>query len=296
MISIDDTLAKLNKLRQGIGAEIVEFTPFVPADGTENAISKSGTLTLSYNQLQGVLRIHNHLLFVGNTQVTIHIYEPNKPGDHDTWTYSDPKFHVGDCDTIKNMHRSGRFKRYVSTANKNRVFVIRPYDRKKHKSEARQETRLDPCRNCLKALDYKGYNSASIQRKNEIVDEFDLNEFFAQYASSFSEKPVYTDDTMPTGGYTSDWPEVRKRYIQKVGGRCECCGVNLSRLSSMLHVHHIDGVRGNNRDSNLMAACALCHQKQPMHESMRVRYVDERSIRETRRAQGITDPCPRCGG
>ena len=33
-----------------------------------------------------------------------------------------------------------------------------------------------------------------------------------------------------------------------------------------LHVHHKDGIKGNNKPSNLEVLCMLCHREKPFHQ------------------------------
>ncbi|MCG8620757.1 MAG: HNH endonuclease [Proteobacteria bacterium] len=288
-ISIDDILAELETLRQETGWERFTFAPFLTGENLEDAVKKNRGVILTHKQLREELRIHKGLLAIGNTQIVLHIFEPNMPGANDSWTYSDPRYHLCECKIIKDMRVGGRFNRYVPSKSKDGVFSIRPYDRKLHKSQPKREAHLKPCGWCLGELGYSGAERSKAQ------NNFDLAEFFAKHASKFEKLPRYTAETMPEG-YTSDWKEISDRHKQNAGYRCECCEVNLFKYKSLLHTHHRDGNKGNNRPSNLMAVCVLCHQNQPMHSEMREGTASEYRIREMRREQGKPEFCPRCEG
>lgn len=47
--------------------------------------------------------------------------------------------------------------------------------------EADKEEELKVCKNCLEALNYKGYNHLHVPDQNLAVDTFESNEFFNLY-------------------------------------------------------------------------------------------------------------------
>ncbi len=49
----------------------------------------------------------------------------------------------------------------------------------------------------------------------------------------------------------------REDSMQKYSA-CQRCGL---REPEILHVHHLDGNRKNNRDENLIVLCPNCHMK-----------------------------------
>lgn len=58
---------------------------------------------------------------------------------------------------------------------------------------------------------------------------------------------------------------------------------------ALLHVHHISGVKSDNRPSNLKALCIDCHSKQPKHEHMALSHSERQTINDLRKAQGLLD-------
>ncbi|MEW5728158.1 MAG: hypothetical protein AB1918_10070 [Pseudomonadota bacterium] len=190
------------------------------------------------------------------------------------------RFHLTECDALDRMRGIGRLDRYVVTNDTSGTFRVVAND---WVTGAREETRarLKVCRLCLKKLRYRGYEGGT----GPVWRNFSLDEFFAHYATHFAHKPRYTDATMPPQGYTADWPELSRRHRERVGWRCQQCGVDLSGHGHLLHVHHRNGLTADNSTANLRALCVLCHAEQPLH-AMRVPPAQAETIRRLRAAQG----------
>ncbi|GEA51412.1 hypothetical protein VIN01S_22160 [Vibrio inusitatus NBRC 102082] len=187
------------------------------------------------------------------------------------------RFHISDCKTLQGMRASGRFERYVVTNQTSGEFVV---------DSVRGETqaKLKVCQNCLRKLNYKGCNSGN--SISEIVQRFDMKEFFATYSSFFPHMPSRLSDS-PPDGYTDDWSRVSSHYRVERNFGCEQCGVDMRTNKSLLHVHHISGVKSNNHPSNLKAVCADCHSKEPMHDHMVLSHRERQIINDLRRKQDI---------
>jgi len=69
--------------------------------------------------------------------------------------------------------------------------------------------------------------------------------------------------------YTSDWPQIREKVIQRDGGVCRICGISRKqsqhKYNKDLNVHHIiparkfDTIEDANELDNLVAVCMSCH-------------------------------------
>lgn len=169
------------------------------------------------------------------------------------------KFHLTFCQTLDDMKKKGRFERYRINKNKEGLFEIVDGNNQS------ANTPLLVCVNCLKQLNYKNYNHSRNSRTH-IRNNFDLNEFFQMYTTNFNELPDYVGQDK--GGYTSDWVSISTRYRASKNYTCESCGVNLASRKGLLHTHHINGVKQDNRWDNLKALCLLCHHNEPFHEHM----------------------------
>ncbi|WP_412558647.1 HNH endonuclease [Thalassospira sp. MIT1370] len=195
-----------------------------------------------------------------------------------------PKFHVAECSTLDKMRGQGRFDRYVVTSNTSGTFNVE-FEEDYPPRKGRVQADLHACKNCMKKLNYKNYNSLQQRARNELVANFDIAEFFEEYRSLFKSKPKYSDVTAPPIGYSDDWQDLSAELRRKTGWTCQSCHVDCSAPENrkLLHVHHKNGVRGDNSPSNLEVLCALCHAEQPMHKHMHVKPEVRSTITDLRR-------------
>lgn len=219
---------------------------------------------LSYEGRQVLLYIQDHGSSVGNV-----IEEPRKGR----------KYHVAFCRTLEKMRTEGRFERYVATNDLGGEFYITGYDWVTKRSREGKAA-LKVCKNCLIRLNYKGFR----QSRGPVFNGFRLDEFFSTYSSFFDHMPSrWAGDY--DGGYVDDWPAIATGFKQKTKFRCESCNVSLAARPDLLHAHHRDGVKTNNRSTNLQVLCADCHRKK--HAHMHVPHEDMQAISRLRRSDGI---------
>lgn len=65
---------------------------------------------------------------------------------------------------------------------------------------------------------------------------------------------------MRNDGYPKDWEEIAYRIKEKASWVCERCGHKHSPTEGyMLTVHHLNSVKSDNREANLVALCQRCH-------------------------------------
>lgn len=176
------------------------------------------------------------------------------------------RFHVADCITLEEMRSKGRFERYIATNSLTGLFSIYGYDQYQGK-DVSFDAELKVCINCLKRVNYKNYRYARNAR-NQIWHPFSIPDFFNAYSTSFKHLPRDLGERKPGKGYTEDWEQVSAEVRHQAKYCCDECLVDLSDHKHVLHVHHVNGVKHDNRLSNLRALCADCHRKQPMHGHM----------------------------
>lgn len=169
------------------------------------------------------------------------------------------KFHLTNCSVLERMKSNNRFERYHINQNKDNLFKI------VDGNDNSAITKLLVCIPCLQQLNYQNYNN-SRKNQNTIRSQFDFNEFLQEYTTDFNELPHYVGQDK--GGYTSDWVSISTLYRASKNYTCESCGVNLNSRKGLLHTHHKNGVKHDNRPSNLKAVCVLCHYDEPHHGHM----------------------------
>ena len=297
-LSFDD--AGLQKALRSIGgkkATIGEIrNPRVIDNPIELRIQRDGEVVLTGAELSEQLNSPAGLLAIGSTQVTLHIYDPfvdwvklsEEPADQ-------PKFHMTECKTIEDMRSRGRFNRYVTSNRTDGYFSVRPYDQITGQRGEKMEAVLDPCKNCLKALDYNGWASATHHKKNEILRDFSIDKFYQDFESIFRCLPIYTVESFPEGNYTDEWAKISHQTRRRANWVCSCCRVDCSENTGLLHVHHRDGNRGNNRPSNLEVLCILCHKARPLHGHMHISAAAKNKLEQLRLAQKLSRHCETCG-
>lgn len=234
------------------------------------------------------LDVVNGLLAIQGRQVLLYIPDQYHPLET---VKNDPakgnRFHVADCDTLNRMRTKGRFERYFVTNNLSGEFEISGRGPTGRNEEA--TTPLLICRHCLTKLNYKNYAHGG--RKSLIWRNFEIAEFFETYSTNFRYLPTNLSERSVSNEYTEDWTEISQTIRNECGFQCDECNVDLSEHQNrrLLHVHHINGVRTDNRRSNLRPLCADCHRKQPMHGRMFISSNDMSTLTRLRRQQRVSD-------
>jgi len=226
---------------------------------------------------------HGDLLTYKGEQVVLYIKDTRL--DRNTLLYditNSRRFHVADCKTLDRMRREGRFERYVVTTRKDGEFLVCATNRITGAVEE-LEAPLAVCKNCLTAIDWKGYNERGWIEKEELWRVFSLEDFFVEFSAFFLEKPTNTDVTAPKGGYAPEWSRISERLRREARWRCAKCGVDLSQYRRLLHCHHKNGVVSDNRRDNIEVLCILCHAEEPSHNQLKPRAQDRVLIESLRR-------------
>ena len=208
----DITTNKLIRLRQQMGASLGRYTP-----GRRENRSAQAQIVMGLGEItpvvlnrdmfeEEVFTIGGLLTHLG-VHKTLHIYDPFVSREHLEATPAlNPKFHLADCVTLETMRSQNRYDRYVVSQQTDGLFPVRAYD---HLTDRRDQdeilSRIQPCKNCLRQLDYEGFDSASHHERRRIFEQFDLMEFFATYETMFRTLPRLTRHTMGEGQYTADW-------------------------------------------------------------------------------------------
>ena len=194
------------------------------------------------------------------------------------------RFHVADCCTLVSMREKGRYARYVATTNISGLFHIIGVSEYDATKALEADVPLQVCQNCLKALNYKNANNV---KTFKLAKEFNIEEFFETYSSFFSVVPNVQEVQKETATYTRDWPEISKRIRENAHWCCESCHVDLHDHKELLHTHHLNGVKNDNRDSNLISLCIGCHRLEPNHGRIHLNHSDTILLNQLRREQNL---------
>lgn len=180
-----------------------------------------------------------------------------------------PKFHLTWCKTLEDMHNKGRYEKYVVSTSTDNFFLINWVDGTKIIEQTYEK--LDVCKHCLQALNWKGYSNNDKYTKRQIFDDFSIEEFFSEYNSDntnqFAYLPGDSDVTAPVNIYPNEWSAISKS-LRTGHLYCSKCQRKFSYEDRKnLHVHHRNGKKNDCRRSNLVVLCASCHQKEhPDHK------------------------------
>ncbi|MBY5946832.1 HNH endonuclease signature motif containing protein [Photobacterium rosenbergii] len=228
---------------------------------------------LSYKGRQVLLYIRD----VG-TSVVAALNSPEKSG---------PKYHVADCAKLKGMRTQGLFERYVVTNDVSGEFLLTG----SHYIDGRDiegKARLNVCKSCIRALNYQGYATGDKFKKEEVFERFDMSRFFATYSSFFPHMPQRKADDLRKD-YTDDWGRIEAKYKVAMKYCCEQCDVDLSKHKIHYHVHHKNGIKHDNSQSNLIGLCSDCMSKQKNVKGFYIMHDVRQLIAGLRREQTITD-------
>ncbi len=181
------------------------------------------------------------------------------------------KYHISNCRTLQEMRKKNRYYRYVASTRTDGKFIVNYIGYNNEIVEKEKLTEIHVCRGCLRNLNYKGYADAPGWKKNEIYENFSLEEFFKMYganSNNFDVIPAQTDISAQEYVYPADKILYKKIKLQH-GYTCEKCGRKFSAFPEFLSIHHIDGNITNNNPDNLKVLCLGCHAEEPGHHRMK---------------------------
>ena len=78
------------------------------------------------------------------------------------------------------------------------------------------------------------------------------------------------------------WSEISTTLRESSHWRCSECSVYLGDNQGLLHVHHKNGNKGDNRKGNLAVLCKECHSNQPNHAHLKPSPQDQKVIDDSR--------------
>lgn len=193
--------------------------------------------------------------------------------DYKLDAYGPPKYHLCNCSTIQQFKLNGYFNKY-RWANTEDVTVVN-----RDTGEEVHFDHLDLCKNCISMIrEYAGH--VKFQTSEEFVEFIKTRVYGNQdtdgtvFSDNYGEAAIARDIKKELGlaetdfgaeydifGYVHGWEQISKAYRERRDYTCEHCGVHIDDPLDrrFIHVHHKDGNKANNRESNLECLCIDCH-------------------------------------
>lgn len=261
--------AAFNKLREAMGAKLIDFSPppssFSPPDAEILKLLETGGIEI--NDLEEIIIEQDQTLSYKNKRIILYIQDCAiyREGQ----AYDNPRFHIAGCSTYQTMCKQGREKRYVISSRNDGFFNLNHIDGNKIIKSGLEK--LEVCSNCLDKLGWMGYKSKlPNEEKAEIKARFTLEKFFKCYPKDLLDKAGhYYDALAPENRYPKNWSSTSKRTRESKNFTCENCGINLKNNPRYLDVHHINGIKSDDSNTNLKVLCVKCHSNEPMHAHMK---------------------------
>ncbi|TNC85287.1 MAG: HNH endonuclease [Thalassolituus sp.] len=284
-MKFDVSFSELIACAERMGSFVPDFEIEVAIDDSfevDTSLSSTAGLEISLEELeteQGLLgyRGRQVLLFIPDHGSRAgNVFEGRSEGN---------KFHVADCQKLDEMRSNNRFGRYKATYNVSGKFEI--FGTNGYRGEdISGEAELHVCKLCLGYLNYRSYKNSTKADRESVYESFDISEFLSKYSTLFRSMPK-REALVDMAGYADNWKDISRDLRDSRNWTCECCGVNLRNTPALLHTHHINGVKRDNRPENLKALCIDCHRKQPQHDYMRVTHAQMQMINRLRKEQSL---------
>ena len=257
---------------------------FVPKDGRQKSPFdlKEVLQTTGVEIRLAEIEVRENLLSFNDQQIVWYI--PKQHGDVAKVIKSGiwgTKIHIARCKTLIEMEQKNSLHKYFGSTNMTGELPV--HGKSKGGYEEEGVARLSVCQHCVTKLNYQGAD-VSKERTYQVVKNFNLLEFFATYTAVFERLPnqlIYREDK----GYAADWPAISRELRRQANYVCQSCHVDLSAHQQLLHSHHINRKKSDNRPDNLKVLCADCHRKAPFHEHLGLLLSDRRLIGKLRKQQ-----------
>lgn len=240
---MSETICNFNKTKttlRNLGIVVEDVSGYKPIQGVDVGIRELRE-NISFESPSGI--------FYTESSGQRHRGFLYKPG-YDLAQYPQgPKFHICRCNVIEDFINRGSLQssyRFAETAD---VLV---FDWATRQNVTMQIGMCNYCRNMLSFGD-------ELRTIRTSAD-------FAVLVEDSNRKQVEKfsgDSYVDVFGYTKDWHEISTKYKEKHNYTCENCGITITDPfdRQYIHVHHINGDKTFNDESNLKCLCIDCHSK-----------------------------------
>ena len=163
--------------------------------------------------------------------------------DYKMLQYGKPRFHICKCETIDDFIRSGRFRQHYVRANTEPV-PVRNLD---NRGIVEEVSGLPLCRYCMDMISN--------------VTALNTTQFVELLKAANGDNHQEEKQETNLFGYTRDREYISRELREKQNYTCENCGLKIEDDydKQFMHVHHINGDKTNNDESNLKCLCLYCH-------------------------------------
>lgn len=164
-----------------------------------------------------------------------------------------PKYHLCKCSVVDDFINRGQRDEYVR-ANTDPVPVV-------DLDNGRRITMVSSLPLCKVCLD-----------KMSNINNLNTTQFVELLKSANGDNQNEENIETNLFGYTRDWEYISKEFREKHNYTCENCGLKLEDDydRQYMHVHHINGDKLNNNESNLKCLCLYCHSHVDKHHYKRL--------------------------
>ena len=233
--------AFLKKKGYTIGTRSV-YEPFKPEDVNAADIT-NGTMSFT----------SEGIFVMGEDSIERQVFLYKK--DYRLEQYGKPRFHICKCKVIDEFISIGRFKQHYVRANSEPVPVI-DLDNGRRLVEINA---LPLCGYCREII--RGYKAINTTEFVELLR-----------SANGDQQEEHEGVELDLFGYTKDWDAISKKYREKHQYTCEKCGLRIDDVydRQYMHVHHMNGDKLNNRESNLQCLCLYCHAHVDAHHKERL--------------------------
>ena len=280
-MKLSDSFDRLDKLRVRIGGKLTSTEFGESLDPLQKIVVQLENEGITVER-EDIEKVGPFLTYKGQVLAILYIFNSNDCKSDIESEFPQqraPRFHFTWCRTLDNMEKTGRFARYVLSRSKQSLFDIEAKERDPEQIALYGERhllkgiKLAPCQNCLDELSYHDFSlRQSKDARVKSVTNFSLQNYLDENDGTFNVMkftPEHTSKTMYQGGYTKDFPKISTDLRRKADWKCSKCEVDMKLMKKGLHVHHVNGVKGDNSEKNLRVLCALCHKNiDRFHQNM----------------------------
>lgn len=178
-------------------------------------------------------------------------------------TYPDgPRMHTRQCQVINDFKQSGGFHHYRFAET--RTVIVSDMDNGYRDIKV---TNLKHCGYCSKIILGENHFSG-IQGSQDFERLVEESKALEKYRVARHAKEQEVD----IFGYTKDWKSISDAYREKKDYTCESCGLKIDNPFDRryIQVHHANGDKLNNSESNLRCLCLFCHAHVDDHHHKRL--------------------------